>query len=81
MDKLPIVKEGSWLAKQLRDHDLKELILDWDSPYLLTAILERLTDARVKEKLTHMRLVLEKQHGIKPFAQAIHRVLTTKKKA
>lgn len=73
--KLPLVSEGTWMAYELRKHDLPELILDWNDPQVLHTIVARADDADVARRLAHMQEAYRNYHTVEGFAQALAAVL------
>lgn len=78
--KIPLVKEGSWLAFQLKKFDLHELIIDWNSSNLFTQILSLLENPNVIEKLKYMQEAYIRYHSIDSFAAEIKKLLLKKSK-
>ncbi|MBS0623576.1 MAG: glycosyltransferase [Verrucomicrobia bacterium] len=72
--KIPFVKEGSWLAYELKKFDLYELILDWENEQVFTQILERIQDTSIIDKLSVMQQAYLNFHGEENFARTLHRL-------
>jgi len=53
--KVPLIKEGGWLAYELRRFGLEELIVDWDDPNFFDTIYPLLFSNSVREKLAAMQ--------------------------
>lgn len=60
--KIPVVREGSWLANELKQFGLQELIIDWDDCNCVSNILKLIKDQTVLEKLATMRKSYENFH-------------------
>ncbi|MCH9609695.1 MAG: hypothetical protein S4CHLAM45_00850 [Chlamydiales bacterium] len=73
--KLPFVKEGSWLAHELRRFDLSELIIDWESHEIFSQLILLIEDKRVREKFKVMQSTYQNYHSEQNFS-AIFQKLT-----
>ncbi len=68
---MPLAREGSWLAHELRRFSLEELLLDWDRTDLLEHILYLHGDPKVRKKLQLMKEAYAKFHCMDQFAAAL----------
>jgi hypothetical protein len=66
--KIPIVTEGTWMAKELRKFDLDELIVNWLRPDILCQLLKIANDKAVKDKVAEMRKAYLAFHNENNFA-------------
>lgn len=71
--KMPLVKEGSWLAAELRRYDLEELIVDWTNPHFFSHALQLLSST--KEKLARMQQAYAAYHSTQTFANELRRII------
>lgn len=69
--KLAAVHEGTWMAKELRNHCLDELIIDWEASDVVEKLLALQKNQNVIEKLLAMRESYRKYHSIESFAQQL----------
>jgi hypothetical protein len=72
--KPPVVTDGTWMAHELRQHGLDELILDWDSPTILADLLRVARDPQVPAKLARMQAAYADYHSVAGYARVIQRV-------
>lgn len=72
--KIPLATSGTWMAHELRKHDLEELILDWTAPDIMARILNRTQDESIKAKLKKMQAHYLQYHSISGFAQAMQQM-------
>lgn len=68
--KIPFVREGSWLANELLEHDLGELIIKWDS---LDEIARISRDPQVLKRLKSMQQFYHHYHSVDHYAKLISR--------
>jgi len=73
--KIPLVKEGSWLAHELKRFHLHELIINWDDPHFFTHLLSLHQDQKMLTKLQAMQQAYLAFHGEVNFAQSLHALL------
>lgn len=73
--KLPIAKEGNWIAHELKKHDLSELILDWNAPKPLSQIVRLFHDPSVKKKLSVLQQAYASFHSLPSFAKVMKTIL------
>ncbi|HEY2810267.1 MAG TPA: hypothetical protein VGJ00_02610, partial [Rhabdochlamydiaceae bacterium] len=66
---IPVVREGTWMAYELKRYDLREFILDWEDP----ALIRRLLSSKKSEKLERMRESYRKYHCLESFAKTLFR--------
>ncbi len=77
--KIPLVKEGSWLAHELFRHGLDELIIDWNDREFFSKIEALSCTASVQEKLQKMGDVYSKFHSHDPFSEQLRVACRLKK--
>jgi hypothetical protein len=53
--KIPLVAGQTWLAHELRQYDLAELVLDWNRPDLLATLYQLARSDEIRRKLNLMR--------------------------
>lgn len=70
--KIPVVKEGSWLAYELLKHQLPELILEWNHQAFFTDLLNLMDNDQMKRKLAAMRQHYLQFHSQKTFEDSLH---------
>ncbi|MCC7359397.1 MAG: hypothetical protein IT317_07965 [Anaerolineales bacterium] len=75
MGKLPVVRDGTWLARELRRYALEALIVDWDDPDLPQTLISLAQDAAVRAQLERMSADYLAFHGIRGYARTLERVL------
>lgn len=63
LGKLPLVRDGSWLAFELKKHGLEECIIDWTPSHVWSIIPKLLKDEAVKEKLQAMQTHYRRFHN------------------
>lgn len=73
--KIPLVKEGSWLALELEKHQLPELIVDWEQNDLLSYIHQVAHDSNMLEKLKKMRDFYRDFHSQESYTKTLREVL------
>ncbi len=66
--KVPFVLEGSWLANELREHNLEELIIDFTSFEEISRIAK---DSQVLEKLKKMQSYYREYHSSENFKKIL----------
>lgn len=69
--KVPFVKEGSWLAHELRRYDLEELIIDWDHPRILDLLVNHLNNSNIRRKLKKMQDDYRLYHSVHSFSKIL----------
>ena len=69
--KMPIVKDGSWLAHELRRFDLENLIVDWEDPFFWTRLSFLAQDTIVRQKLQTMQSSYRSFHTLSHFAELL----------
>lgn len=73
--KMPLVKEGSWLAEELKKHSLTELIVDWKNPTFFSHAFSLLQQSALQEKLKAMRDHYHAFHSKNNFLQTVRDLL------
>lgn len=70
--KIPLVKEGSWLAHELHRFDMHPLVVDWKNPLFFTDLFKLLEDGELLSKLKKMQQAYMAFHGEENFARSLH---------
>jgi len=70
--KIPFVLEGSWLANELREHNLEELIIDFTS---FEEIVRLAKDRKVLEKLEKMQSYYREYHSLENFKKMLAQLI------
>ncbi len=73
--KLPLTTDGTWMAHELRRHNLEEFIFDWSMERFGERVLNLKNNLKAKEKLKVMRDNYLQFHNNGSFAQAMKKVL------
>jgi hypothetical protein len=73
--KIPLVKEGSWLAYELKKYQLSELLVDWGSPTFFDDLLEIVKSVSIREKLRNMQLVYAQFHSQENFTETLLQII------
>ncbi len=71
LNKCVFTRNGSWLAHELRQHDLSECILDWDAPLAPTQMLAVFYDETVREKRAKMYRAYKEFHNEETFQKSL----------
>lgn len=79
--KFPIVRDGSWLAYELKRFDLKELIFEWGREGFFTDLFSVVQDKDVVKKLLEMQRAYQAFHGRENFAKSLQQLLHSSNKA
>lgn len=73
--RLPLVTEGTWMARELERYDLGELILDGAEPQRVwLTMIEALENPDILEKLRAMQSAYRQFHTLEHFAEALRRL-------
>jgi hypothetical protein len=70
----PVVTDGTWMAHELRKYGLDQLILDWNSPTILSDLLRVARAEDVRVKLARMQSAYADYHSVPGFAKTIQHV-------
>jgi hypothetical protein len=73
--KIPIVKDGSWLAYELRRFDLEMLIIDWEDPLFWTRLSAIVQNKSLQQKLQTMQLSYRSFHKLSHFGDVLGKSL------
>lgn len=73
--KIPVVKAGSWLARELIKHNVPELIIDWDDPKAMYTICSLARDPQIRSKLDLMQRYYQKFHSPDTYAHILNGIL------
>lgn len=73
--KIPLVKEGSWLAFELKRFQLSELIVDWENPSFFTHLFTLLQKEEVREKLARMQKSYIQEHNLPVFTEKMREII------
>ena len=71
LNKCVFTRDGSWLAHELRQHDLNECILDWDAPSAPSQLLAVFQDEAVREKRAEMHRAYKVFHNEATFREVL----------
>jgi hypothetical protein len=69
--KVPLIKDGTWLAHEVKRFDLKELILDWTVSDLHEQIGRLLESREVRRKLSVMQESYRRYHSVDTYAEVL----------
>jgi hypothetical protein len=72
--KPPVVTNGTWMAHELRKYQLDQLILDWNSPTILSDLRRVAADTSISEKLARMRSDYNHFHSFAGYAETMRGV-------
>lgn len=72
---LPLVREGSYLAYELRRFSLDRLIVDWDDPAFFDRARELLADHEIKANFAKMQEAYLDFHSLERFTEAFRKEL------
>lgn len=75
LGKLTLVPDGCWMADELKKHNLKEMIVDFEKPHFLLQVEELAKDRSLKEKLKKMQRYYLEYHTSQSFAKALDKSL------
>lgn len=67
----PFVSSGTWMAHELNKHNLCELIVNFEDPYILSHIINTLSSEKVANKLKDMQKKFERFHNIELFTKLL----------
>ncbi len=73
--KMPLVKEGSWLANELKRFDLSELIVNWEDPLFFSHLHRKLESEIIKVKLQKMQETYAAYHSLDYYTQKLKELL------
>jgi hypothetical protein len=73
--KIPLVKEGSWLADELKRFDLHELILDWSRSDFFAQVVALLENENMQKKLAAMQSRYAEFHCMEEFRRKVYALL------
>lgn len=73
--KMPVVKEGSWLASELKRFGLEKLIVDWTDPLFFSNLFKLWHDVSIWEKLKIMQADYSKTHCLENFTLKMKEIL------
>jgi hypothetical protein len=73
--KLPLVTPHTWMARELADYGLTDLVIDWGQPTrVIEKILEITANPALKSKIKVMQSVYQQQHNIASFAERLNAI-------
>lgn len=75
MGKLPVITDGTWMARELRRYGLAELIVDWERADLPETLLRLARDASLRARFDVMRADYQATHSVPGYARTLQRVL------
>ena len=73
--KIPLVKEGSWLAYELKKFGLETLIVDWENPLFFSHLVSLTKNSSLKEKLLKMQDAYQRYHCVENFSKRMGELL------
>lgn len=68
---MPIVREGTWMAHELRKYGLQELIIDWEGNGVLNQLGALYANPRLHEKLALMQSAYQEHHSLANFSRSL----------
>ena len=71
---IPVVTEGTWMAYELKQFNLNELVVNWNDANVLNIVLSLASSSVVLEKLEKMREHYLGFHCVASYAQTIDRL-------
>jgi len=74
-NKIPLVKEGTWMAYELKRFDLHELIVDWNRSDFFSSIQGLLENGEIKRKLGLMQRSYANFHNPEQFQKSVAAVI------
>lgn len=78
--KIPLVTPDTWMAQELSQYDLQELILNWENPEeVLKRILKISEDIELREKLIQMHKTYSEFHSLENYTKTFSSLLTNSK--
>lgn len=75
LGKVPLVRDHTWMAEELKRFDLGELIIDWESPSLLDHCTSLLASNHLYDKLCMMQNAYQAFHSLDSFQSCIKSML------
>lgn len=72
--KIPLVTDGTWTARELRQYDLECLIIDWKRPDLAAEIVRISEDRSIRTRIETMQQAYQKYHCVESFAKAMNQL-------
>ena len=72
--KIVVISDDTWMARQLRQYGLEKLILDWNSPTIISDLLHVAQAADVRVKLALMQSAYADYHSVPGFARTMQHV-------
>jgi hypothetical protein len=74
--KIPVVTQGTWMAKELSKYGLDELIIDWNYPELtIEAIIKLAKSESLKNKILEIQAVFQSFHSVENYAHYMSKLL------
>ncbi|MBS3905136.1 MAG: hypothetical protein KGZ39_07410 [Simkania sp.] len=74
--KMPVVLAGSWLADELLQYGLEELIVDWETRWFWQRINELRQSTAIARKLGSMQKAYQKFHSLENFSNCVATLLS-----
>lgn len=71
---IPVTKDHTWMAFELRRYDLSELIFDWEDSALLKNLASLPQNMMIQKKLETMREDYKQFHSIEEFAKSFQTI-------
>lgn len=75
MGRLPVVTDGTWMARELRRYQLDDLIVDWDRPDIFAELLRLARDNEVRQKLGRLSADYQDLHSVAGYARALRNIV------
>ncbi len=72
---MPLVREGTWMAHELKKHALTECIVDWQDPLFFTGVLRLLQNPSLLSRLNLMRSHYLDFHSSSSMAEHLKEIL------
>jgi hypothetical protein len=70
--KMPLVTPHTWMARELAQYHLQDLVIDWESgEQVIDKILELSNDQPIQDKLKAMQSVYHQRHNVGSFAEQL----------
>jgi hypothetical protein len=74
--KIPVVRDGTWMAFELKKFGLQKLIVDWENPNIFKDFKEILEDLEITKKLSEMQNSYKQFHSEATYAKIMNRLFS-----
>lgn len=71
---IPVTREGTWMADELRKYQLQELILDWEGQSLPEQLVTIKQSMRLRSSVETMRQLYGEIHGMPGYAKTLQQI-------